>query len=184
MGGTDAGVADCARDVAEDGLDAAVLDEAVRDEGEQVGGVVERAGHVEVEGFQGCEDVGPRGRVADVSEGSEVEGVLQVVACWGVAGMNGESPFHVMDNQTRSGNTPGQFAVELADAAALEGSVYPHYLAIWNGLEEVADDGDAGSAGADDYGIGLLCVHKSAGTRCIVVASHEPEGKRGVECVW
>jgi hypothetical protein len=63
-----------------------VLYEAVRDEGEQVGGIVERAGHVGVEVLEGCEDVGLRGRVTYVPEDSEVEGILQVVACWGVAG--------------------------------------------------------------------------------------------------
>jgi hypothetical protein len=51
---------------------------------------------------------------------------------------------------------PGHFTVELADAASLEGFVYPHYLAGRDALEEVPDDSDASSAAADDDSIGFV----------------------------
>jgi hypothetical protein len=57
-----------------------VLDQAVRDEREHVGRVVERAGYLRVEVLQCADDVWLWSRVADIPEDSEGLGILQKVA--------------------------------------------------------------------------------------------------------
>jgi hypothetical protein len=67
-------------DVAEDRVDALVLEEAVGHELEHVGGVVEWARHLEVEPLQGGDGGGLWCGIADVPEGLESAGVLHKVA--------------------------------------------------------------------------------------------------------
>lgn len=153
MEGTDAGVADGAGDGAVKRDDAWVDAEAVRDEPEHVGGVAEGAGHGGVECFEGGDGVGPRGGVADVSEGLEGAGVFEKVARLGVAGLGCECESNMRDSTRHTTHAPGHFAVELANAAALEGLGYPHDVAVRDGLEEVADGSNAGRPSANDDGI-------------------------------
>ncbi len=64
--------------------------EAVRNELEHAGGVVEGTGHAGIEIFEGGDGVGLRGGGADVSEGLESVGVVEKVAGLGVAGLGCE----------------------------------------------------------------------------------------------
>ena len=74
------GVAHGVRDGAQHGLDARVLNQAVGDEREHVGRVVEWAGHLGVEFLESINDVGLWRRVADVPEDGEGLSILQKVA--------------------------------------------------------------------------------------------------------
>ena len=93
------GVADGAGDGAVEGHDAWVGAEAVRDELEHIGSVVEGAGHPGVELFEGGDGVGLWGGGADVSEGLEGVGVVEKVTGLGIARLECECESNMRDGR-------------------------------------------------------------------------------------
>jgi len=54
-----------------------------------------------------------------------------------------------------AGNTPVRFAIE-SGVAALEGLIYPHDLAVRDGVEQVGDGSHASGSTTDDNSLGLV----------------------------